>query len=105
MYICLSVIISNLNATSQLFDYELDPTQVWQVWPADQSVTTFLTQSAPILIPVIIEGFITDLAQTLIELQANMETLQQQFVSNMTALQASLQAFIASTQIDDNFAR
>ena len=89
----------------QLFDYELDTSQVWQIWPTDQDVSTFMSQSGSTLISVIIDGYCSPLLQALVDMQTSEQNLQQTLISNVNALQANLLAFNSTTLIDNNFAR
>ena len=89
----------------QTLSYQLSPAQLTDSWPLDVNISTFVFQTSSQLIEAYIESYCMELSQTLTDMLATQQTLQQYISGNITVMQQILTTFNDSTAMDDTFFR
>ena len=83
----------------------LDPEDIWNVWPTNMTSDYFLNTYASTALDGIITSYMNVLRNSINALEADLETLQSNYVSTLTLLKDSLDAYTHSLLVDENFIR
>ena len=83
--------------------FTLDPAKIWKIWPQDLTSEDFLTAYASSALNGIITSYMNVLRNSINKLEADLETLQSSYVSSLSLIKHSLDAYTQSLLIDEDF--
>ena len=87
----------------QIISYQLSQDEIWSVWPQDEGITSFVSRTAPQVLPDIVKGYFNVLRREMSSLMADLGILQQNFVNTFELLNEALQDYEQSTRTDHDF--
>ena len=76
---------------------------MWTVWPMGTNVSEFVSETSAGLIDSIVTSFFSVMQDALTSTRDDQRALQQTFLSQLSALQASLSSFNQSTTFNAQF--
>jgi len=86
-----------------MLEFTLSEDETWQIWPTEESIKSFVEESAKARLTLVSMVYFSQLSRQLTEFLTAVNGYQNELSTALQTIKQSLQQYIDSTIINENF--